>query len=236
MEVGILDHIIIFLLGIVLPLFAVLQSQANIKEIKFDTQLKKQVYYSNSIFQWIWVLGVGLVWWFYGRSVDLLGFQKGNWEILSIFLLISSLLLYLFDVWWALRNKEKIEKTKQKWLRDIPILPVNSVEFKHFLVVAFTAGVCEEIIFRGFFINYFLAINEDNLMGKWLATFIPAFLFAFGHIYQGNKAVAKTMIMAMLFGWIFLLTKSILLLILLHFLVDVIGGYLAYRILKSDTN
>ncbi len=59
-------------------------------------------------------------------------------------------------------------------------------------------------------------------------------MFAFGHLYQGEKAVMKILLMAILFGWIFLLTNSLLLLILIHFLVDVLGGYLAYSLLKNE--
>lgn len=67
-----------------------------------------------------------------------------------------------------------------------------------------------------------------------MAIIIPACMFAFGHLYQGEKAVMKILLMAILFGWIFLLTNSLLLLILIHFLVDVLGGYLAYSLLKNE--
>ncbi|MEM1123220.1 MAG: CPBP family intramembrane glutamic endopeptidase [Bacteroidota bacterium] len=228
------DHLLIFLLGIVLPLFAVFQSQPEMKAVTFNTQMKKQVYYGNGIFQWICAFVILVVWWAYDRPLPDLGFQWGAWSTVSVALLGLFIFLYLMDVWSELRNAEKIAATKDKWLKEIPILPATFEEFKHFLFVALTAGVCEEIIFRGFFVNYFLAINENNALGNWLAVLIPAFLFAFGHMYQGSKAVVKVMLMAVLFGWIYLLTRSLLLLMLIHFLVDVLGGYLAYRILKDE--
>jgi len=233
-ELGLLDHLLLFLLGIVLPIFAVFQSQPEMKTISFDTQMKKQVYYGNSIFQWICAGIILATWWGCSRSFADLGFQIGTWSQLTIGLIGAFVVLYLIDVWSEIRNAQKIEETKNKWLKDVPILPTTFDEFKHFLFVAFTAGVCEEIIFRGFFINYFLAINENNTLGNWLAVVIPAFLFAIGHMYQGGKAVAKILVMAILFGWVYLLTQSLLLLMLIHFLVDVLGGYLAYRILKNE--
>jgi len=231
-ELGVFDHILLFLLGIVLPALAVFQTQEELSELEFDTPMKKQVYYGNGIFQWICVFFIVLVWWGYSRPFADLGFQVGNWTSPAWILLIIFCSLYLLDVWWELRNEKKIAETKIKWGKEIPILPTNFEEFKHFLFVAFSAGVCEEIIFRGFFIQYFLAINQDNELGNWLAVIIPACLFAFGHLYQGEKAVIKILGMAILFGWIFILTKSLLLLMLIHFLVDVLGGYLAYRILQ----
>jgi len=232
-ELGIFDHILLIILGVILPLFAVFQSQDEMKGISFDTQMKKQVYYGNGIFQWICVGLIIILWWGYSRPFANLGFQLGKWTPLTWSLIGLFSALYLFDVWWEIRNPQKIAETKATWLKEIPILPANFEEFRHFLFVAFTAGVCEEIIFRGFFINYFLSINQNNELGNWLSVIIPACMFAFGHLYQGNKAVFKISVMAIIFGWIFLLTKSLVVLMLIHFLVDVIGGYLAYRILKE---
>lgn len=233
-DLGTFDHILLFLLGIVLPSLAVFQTQEELSEIQFDTPMKKQVYYGNGIFQWICVFFIVLIWWGNSRSFADLGFQIGTWQPIAWALLLIFLIFYLFDVWWELRSEKKIIETKNKWLKEIPILPTNFEEFKHFLFVAFSAGICEEIIFRGFFIQYFLAINQNNDLGNWLAVIIPACLFAFGHLYQGEKAVLKILGMAILFGWIFILTKSLLLLMLIHFLVDVLGGFLAYRVLKND--
>ena len=233
-DLGTFDHILLFLLGIVLPALAVFQTQEELKEIQFDTPMKKQVYYGNGIFQWICVFFIVLVWWGNSRPFADLGFQMGTWSSISWTLVLLFLILYLLDVWWELRNEKKIEETKNKWLTEVPILPANFEEFKHFLFVAFSAGVCEEIIFRGFFIQYFLSINQNNDLGNWLSVIIPACLFAFGHLYQGEKAVLKILGMAIIFGWIFILTKSLLLLMLIHFLVDVLGGFLAYRIIKNE--
>lgn len=230
---GFFDHLLLFLLGVLLPLFAVFQSQADMKEMTFDTQMKKQVYYGNGLFQWICAGLVLALWWGNDRPWGTLGLQTGEWSPLAWQLLGVFLLLYIIDVFREIGNAKNRESTRKKWLKDIPILPVNFTEFKHFIFVAFTAGVCEEIIFRGFFVNYFLSLNQNNELGNWLAVIIPGFMFAFGHLYQGDKAVLKIIIMAVLFGWIFLLTKSLLLLIFVHFLIDVIGGFLAYQLLKD---
>ena len=228
------DHLLLLIMGIILPLFAVFQSQPQLKDMTFNTTEKLQVYYGNSIFQWI---GTGIVfalWWINQRSYFDLGLGIPTlspivWGLIGLFMLA-----YCIDVWWELRTPECKEATRQKWQENIPFLPVNWYELKHFFFVAFTAGVCEEIIFRGFFIQYFLAWNQDNLMGTWLAIIIPAFLFSFGHIYQGHQAVFKTMLMAILFGWIFVLTNSLWIPILIHILVDAIGGYLALQILGTQ--
>ena len=234
-DLGIFDHILLFLLGVVLPAITVFLIEKEPIKREFDTPIKKQLYYENGVFQWICVFFTVLVWWGSSRSFADLGFQIGTWTRPAWILLIIFCTVYLLDVWWGLRNEQKIMETKARWVKEIPILPAKFEEFKYFLFVAFSAGVCEEIIFRGFFIQYFLAINENNDLGNWLAVIIPACLFAFGHLYQGGKAAIKILGMSILFGWIFILTKSLLLLMLIHFLLDVLGGFLAYRILKNET-
>lgn len=228
------DHILLFIMGVVLPLFAVFQSQPQIKEMEFSTTEKLQIYYGNGIFQWIGTAAIIALWWINSRFYTDLGFGWPKMSGLAWGLTLLSIALYALNTWWELRNEEKVQQTKEKWEKDIPFLPADGREYKHFLFVAFTAGVCEEIIFRGFFIQYFLAWNQDNLIGNWLSILIPGFLFAFGHIYQGHQAVIKIMLMAIIFGWIFILTESLWIPIVLHILVDAVSGYFAMRILGSE--
>jgi len=227
------DHTLLLVMGILLPLFAVFQSQPQLKGMTFNTAEKLQIYYGNSIFQWIGVGAILAVWWLNERAFIDLGFGMPKASLIATGLVFLFIILYFLDTWSELRNQEQLDKTRIKWLKDIPFLPENWQELKHFFFVAITAGFCEEVIFRGFFIQYFLAWNQDNLMGTWLSILIPAFLFAFGHIYQGHLAVGKTFLMAVLLGWVFILTESLWIPIIIHFLVDAIGGYIAMRVLSQ---
>ena len=228
------DHILLLVMGVLLPIFAVFQSQPQLKGMTFNTNDKLQIYYGNSIFQWIGVGVILIVWWINNRAFPDLGFGIPQQSVLALGLVLLFTIAYCLDTWSELRNQEQIAKTRQKWLKDIPFLPENWLELKHFFFVAITAGFCEEVIFRGFFIQYFLAWNQDNLMGTWLAIIIPSCLFAFGHIYQGHLAVLKTLLMGILLGWIFVLTESLWIPIIIHFLVDIIGGYIAMCILRKE--
>lgn len=229
------DHLLLFLMGVVLPLFAVFQSQPQLKDLELAYHEKLQIYYANGLFQWFGVAAILILWWVNSRYYHDLGLGLPTNNGIAGILVLLSVALYGINTWWELRNEAKVQATRAKWLKDIPFLPVNWQEYKHFLFVAITAGVCEEIIFRGFFIQYFLAWNQDNLLGTWLAILIPSFLFAFGHIYQGHQAVIKIMGMAIIFGWIFLLTGSLWIPIVLHFLVDAISGYIAMRVLAQES-
>lgn len=231
---GNLDHLLALVFGILLPYIAVFHSQPELKSIVFDTTAKIQVYYSNSLLQWVGVLAIGTLWYFKDRSFLDLGLGIPQMTPITWGLILGFIIWYILDTWWELRDAANIAVTKEKWRKNIPFLPENWQELHHFFFVAFTAGVCEEIIFRGFCIQYFLAWNQDNLLGTWLSILLPAFFFSIGHIYQGFLAVLKTLVMAILLGWVFILTKSLWIPILLHFLVDLISGYIAMKVLETN--
>lgn len=231
---GNLDHLLFVVFGILLPYIAVFHSQPELKKIVFDTAVKIQVYYSNSLLQWIQVIAIGIVWYFNNRSYIDLGLGAPQMTSIAWTLIIIFIIWYFLDTWWGLRNDSTVAATKEDWRKNIPFLPENWQELRHFFFIAFTAGVCEEIIFRGFCIQYFLAWNLDNLLGTWLAILLPAFLFSVVHVYQGYLAVLKTLFMAILIGWVFVLTQSLWIPILLHFLVDVISGYVAMKVLEKE--
>ena len=229
-EPSIADHIIMVVMGLVLPLFAVFRSQPNLKNIHFDTATKLNVYWSNSLMLWLPTIIIGAVWWWLGRDFSHLGFPwpipKISDELLGLYVLF--VFLYTTDVVSELRNDAKRKKTLEHWKKHTPFLPANAYEFQHFMIVCISAGVCEEVIFRGYFMTYFLSVLGTSTPAQILVVLIPAIIFAFAHLYQGWKVVFKIVFMAILFGLIFLLSGSIWWLIILHFLIDFIGGALGW--------
>lgn len=221
------DHILFFLLGIIMP-FRSIQAQKQIKHIDYSTSIKIQMYWINGFGLWAMAVIVLLVWYFSDRSVTDLGL---GWPPPSINAWVSGLVglfvfLYLLDVGAELATPSLREKTFQRWLSDMPFLPAKDVEWMHFNFLSLSAGICEEIVFRGFFITYLYSLLQFLSSGtaQLIAVLAPAFIFGFVHYYQGWKAMLKISLMAILFGYIFVLTQSLWLLILMHFLVDLLGG------------
>ena len=224
------EHILMIFLVIILPASALMHPQPDLSEENFDTNTKLQTYIGNGTALWILTLIVALIWFFSGRALPAIGFRMPNlggqeWLVL----VITFVLLYAFDTWNDIRTEERRLKTMIKWERDTPFLPANALEFRHFVILAFTAGFCEEVIFRGYFIQYFMSFTGDSFLGIFIAIALPGVAFSVSHLYQGWKAVAKIMVLSIIFGLIFLTTQSLWIVILLHFLVDLIGGYIAWR-------
>lgn len=218
-----IDHIIFILFGLLLPANSMLRSKQQLQSIEdWDTPMKVAVYRGNSLFLWFIAFIIIIVWMATGRPLALLGFRPPLPGSLPMTGLISLIFLaaYTIDVGTDLMNSKAIEKARKHLYKHTPFIPATNYEMKQFLLVAVTAGICEEIIFRGFFITYFLGLFGDNLQGQTIALVVPTLLFALAHYYQGWKAIGKIAILSLAFGLIFLISRSLWVPMLLHFLVD----------------
>jgi Type II CAAX prenyl endopeptidase Rce1-like len=85
-------------------------------------------------------------------------------------------------------------------------------------LAGFTAGVCEETLFRGFLLHYLQVFPWT--LNLTLALLISSVIFGFNHLYQGAGGVAGSAIVGFLFGLLFLLTGNLLLPIIFHGVID----------------
>jgi membrane protease YdiL (CAAX protease family) len=71
------------------------------------------------------------------------------------------------------------------------------------------------------------------LVGLWLAALLSALLFGAAHAYQGLAGVIRTGLFGLFFTAIVLLTRSLWPAIVLHAVVDAMGGVLAWLVLRD---
>lgn len=89
-----------------------------------------------------------------------------------------------------------------------------------FVVVALTAGFCEEFLYRG----WLLSITGFALKSVWLGLLISSILFGFAHLYQGRTGIISTGVLGLVFGLIYLASGSLLPGQILHTLLDLNNG------------
>ncbi len=237
MELHWTDHILFLLIGVIIPLRTVFATQPQLKNVHFDTRLKLQLYWGNNV--WLWFLTglVAAVWWGNDRDWDILGL---DWPPtlpigLPLGVLLIFMLLYLVDTFLEVSGQKRTEATREHMENDLGFLPETAYEYLHYIGLALTAGFCEEFIFRGYFIRYFQLLLGTSESTHTIAILLPALIFGAVHFYQGWQAVIKVAAMAVMFGYVFVHTESLWLLIALHALVDLIGGAIAWRLLaKTD--
>ncbi len=115
------------------------------------------------------------------------------------------------------------------------ILPATWQEFAHFgSVVSLSAAVCEELVYRGYFITYLLVLLDGRPEAQAIAIAGSSLAFGIAHAYQGGLALVKITGLSVLFAWLFVSTGSLLLVVLLHFLVDFSSGILGVLKHKED--
>lgn len=76
------------------------------------------------------------------------------------------------------------------------LLPRGPAETMLWIGVSVSAGICEELAFRGYFQRQFAALAHN----RWIALFVQAVLFGISHGYQGIEACAKIVLFGLLFG------------------------------------
>jgi len=229
------DHLVFIIIGIIIPLNAVLGTQPQLAGMKFNTRMKIQLYWGNNAYLWVLTLVIAAVWWGNGRAWYLIGIDwpfmwPSGWPLLAMALFV---LLYIGDTVSEIIPIANGEKSIEDTGESLGFLPQTAYEYFHYIFLALTAGICEEFIFRGYFIRYFQVMFSDEYSNT-LAILIPAAIFGFVHLYQGWRAVVKITAMAIMFGFVFVHTESLWLLIVIHAAVDLIGGAIAWRLLGRE--
>ena len=104
------------------------------------------------------------------------------------------------------------------------LIPRARVEKGWFAFSAITAGISEEIVFRGFAL--LLLSTVFPLVSPYILAVAAGILFGLAHSYQGARGVVKTALIGVLFGLLYLGTDSLLLCVLLHTLFDLSSAFL----------
>lgn len=97
-------------------------------------------------------------------------------------------------------------------------LPGTAEERLWFVLVSISAGVCEEILFRGFLIRYFQA--GPYHLTVVFAVLVSCAFFGTAHFYQGALGVLQTALLGLLFAFLFLATGSLTWPVLAHVATD----------------
>jgi membrane protease YdiL (CAAX protease family) len=104
------------------------------------------------------------------------------------------------------------------------ILPRTVREARVFTGVAITAGICEEVLYRGYLLWYLQSCG----LGRG-AVVVAIVAFGLAHAYQGIRGSVASGVMGAVFMGLYLLTGSLVAPIVLHATVDLANVLMAYR-------
>ena len=117
-----------------------------------------------------------------------------------------------------------------QWLRQIQKEQINTIkmfpDISIYYMILFTLfiGFYEEFIFRGFLITRLKVIFKNI----WFALFISSVIFGLIHFYEGAFAMFQIFTVAIVLGTVFILRKSLIAPILIHWSFNLITFLLRY--------
>lgn len=228
------DHIVAFVFCITVPWYAARQRLRSFPNIAFSSDQKKSIYISGSFSLFVMAAIVMTVWILFKRPIAELGLTQPINTRSWLWITVIFVIIYVVDAVITLSTKKGVDITVDNWKKRTPFLPTKKHELPEYLLLCFSAGVFEEIVYRGYLVTYswYLFDGLDNQ--RILSILLPAFVFSVAHFYQGTKAVFKIFILAILFGYIFIYSGSLLIVMILHFLVDAIGGLLTIKYMNEQ--
>ncbi|MCA0143555.1 CPBP family intramembrane glutamic endopeptidase [Blastococcus sp. LR1] len=100
----------------------------------------------------------------------------------------------------------------------LALLPRSEEERRLFTVVGITAGICEEWLYRGFFLAVVTAVVGGA--PAFVLVLVAAVAFGLAHAYQGRAGIVTTGVLGGVMAALYLDTGSLLLPVLLHALID----------------
>jgi membrane protease YdiL (CAAX protease family) len=100
------------------------------------------------------------------------------------------------------------------------LLPVRGHEVVLWILLSVSAGICEEVVFRGYFQRQFAAFAKSN----WLGVLLQATLFGVAHGYQGVASCILIVMFGLIYGATAMWRKSLRSGMIAHAATDILGG------------
>jgi len=108
------------------------------------------------------------------------------------------------------------------------LLPHSLMEFVVWIAISLTAGICEEIAFRGFLQKEFHALT-GNIVAAVMAQGV---VFGFFHAYQGWRNVVVISVLGILYGALAAWRGNLRVNIVSHAWTDIWEGWLKFAVLR----
>jgi membrane protease YdiL (CAAX protease family) len=184
------------------------------------------------VLKYQWTIAAGFLVMAVVRGIELrglgLGMPSGRGFAIAAAIGAVITLLFLQQMRAALTRPAVAEQVREAAASLSYMLPATEPEMRRFTWVGITAGVVEELVFRGYFV-WSLAL----IAPAWVAIIASAIVFGIGHAYQGVAGILKTGVAGLVFGGLYLLAGSLWVPMFVHAAIDVIQGKMVYGVMAA---
>lgn len=225
-----IDHVIAALLLVVWPLYVARNGREEMRDLAEHPEKRIRTYCTTMLLHWSHALLVLALWWWLGRSWLELGVGLPlGWGLAVAAALAVVVLVATWGYWFKiLRDPKAAARVREQLLELEGFLPETTRELNTSRAMAVTAGICEELVYRGYLLWYLSSLMP-------MAAAVPLMMVAFGavHLYQGAKPAAQVALIAGVFALLYLLSGSLWVPIALHILGDLNQLAMARAALKA---
>jgi len=227
------DHIFVLLLFVVQPIHGAMSYRRYVAKVKAgQISDPARLYLQTIALEWVALAVLGSAWYLLGRPIADLGFVSpegmGNWIGALVLAAATGFLIYAWRRAQSLSQEEKQEQIEA--LGDlVHFLPRTKRDFRHFVAVSITAGIVEEVLYRGFAFWYLA-----QFMPIWAVIVVSSIGFGLGHSYQGVGGMIRVTGIGLAFGAFYVLTGSIWLPMLAHAILDILQGASIIEVLRRN--
>ena len=224
------DHLLAGLLVLVVPWLAVFDYRCLRRALDAGQEdARTRAYRRTTLIQWcVAAFAVGF-WLWSGRPLSTLGLglevSRGTWIGLALTLAACGFLVAQVVM---VRQQPEARAAVRAQLEPLrPLLPHTPGEGRWFHRLSVTAGICEEVAYRGFLMAYF------GGLGVVAAILLSTLAFGLSHTYMGRTAALRAGLVGFVVAGLYWLTGSLWASMLLHATADVTSGLMARASLAS---
>jgi hypothetical protein len=195
-----------------------------------DPRARPRLYRSAVLEQWLLTAVAVALTGIAGREPSTLGIVlPEGWRLwVGLAAPLAYGLLALGQVRSMLVSPQAVASVRAKVLPLRPLIPQTPGEWQSFVPLAVTAGICEELLFRGYLV--WVLTPSLGLLGSAGVSLV---VFGVAHSYQGPAFAVRAFFAGLVMAALALATGSVIPGMLLHALVDLAGGYAGYLALRE---
>ena len=228
-----IDHVLFAVLAVFFPLRAATFGMKRLERASDEDVPRVRVSMYRQVIAIQWALAIATVAWWLASSRPLAAIGlavRPNGALVGTLVGVAVVILIVVRQSAAAEAPDEIWERLRRRIGHLErMLPHTARERSWFRAVAVTAGVCEELLYRGYVVWYL-----QHWMGLLPAIGAAAIVFGIGHLYQGAKGVVQTTLAGIFLGAVYALSGSLLPAMLIHAFMDLHAGEVSAAVFMRD--
>jgi uncharacterized protein len=159
----------------------------------------------------------------HGNKIKVKDLIEGKWNNWKKILFDIGLGVSFWIVWIGVERIVKYFLGPDAAKSVNTLLPQGYLEIMVWILVSISAGVCEEIVYRGYLQRQLLALTGSS----FIAVLIQGIIFGISHGYQGLKQVIVISVFGVIYGALAIWRKSLIPNMIAHAWGDIFSGILS---------